>query len=331
MSKYTTEIRYILESLAGLDESEGYNSINTIISNSRELFFDFDYPIFDENYRSVLETKILKHFYTREIGTESYGLFKLYLDSKMNEIMPYYNQLYNSELLKFDPFIDTNYKSTMNKTDSGTANDTGSDTTITEDHGTIHTTGAKINDDRTNKTDGFTDGKTYSESETSQADSTGSSTATVNGRKTGNSTDLYSDTPQGAITGLENGDHLTNARLIDNVETEATTTGTEASTHGEDSKTKTGSDTLTHSGTASETFNGNEQTNTNTADDKTTTTTGSNTKDHSFDNISNYIEDVFGKRNGMTYSQMLKEFRETFLNIDVEILKDLEPLFMGLW
>ena len=331
MSKYTTEIRYILETLAGLDNSVGYNSVSAVIEASRTKFFDFDYPIFDENYRSVLETKILKHFYTREIGAESVGLFKLYLDSKMNEIMPYYNKLYESELLKFDPFIDTDYKTTQDKEDNGTANDTGNDRSVTEDHGTIHTTGAKITDERTNKTDGFTDTKNYSESESSEADSTGNSTATVNGRKTGHSEDLYSDTPQGAITGLENGDHLTNARLIDNVKTDNTTTTTTATTHGEDEKTKTGSDTLTHSGTETGTLNGNEQTNTNTADDKTITTTANNTKDHTFNNISNYIENVFGKRNGMTYSEMLKEFRTTFLNIDVDILKDLEPLFMGLW
>ena len=331
MSKYTTEIRYILENLAGLDASVGYNSIKDVITAARPKFFDFDYPIFDENYRPVLETKILKHFYTREIGAESVGLFKLYLDTKLNEIMPYYNQLYNSELLKFDPFIDTDYKINQDKTDSGTANDNGIDRSVTEDHGTVKTTGAKVTEETTSKTDGFTDTKSYNESETGESDSTGSSTATVNATKTGESKDLYSDTPQGAITGLENGDHLTNARLIDNTETETSTTETTAITHGEDSKSKTGSDTLNHNGTESGSLTGNEQTNTNTADDKTVTTTANSSKDHSFDNISNYIENVFGKRNGMTYSAMLKEFRETFLNIDVEILKDLEPLFMGLW
>ena len=35
MSKYTTELRYICESLSGLDESKGYSDIDTIIANSR--------------------------------------------------------------------------------------------------------------------------------------------------------------------------------------------------------------------------------------------------------------------------------------------------------
>ena len=71
MSKYTTELRYILEDLAGLKDSVGYNSVATVINEARPKLFDFDYPIFDENYRPVLETKICKHFYTREIGAES--------------------------------------------------------------------------------------------------------------------------------------------------------------------------------------------------------------------------------------------------------------------
>lgn len=106
MSKYTTEVRFICEHYAGLDESEGYNNISDIINKSRDKIFDFDYPIFDESYRSVLETKILKHFYLREICTETVGIWKHFLNTRMNEIMPYYNKLYNSELIEFNPLYD---------------------------------------------------------------------------------------------------------------------------------------------------------------------------------------------------------------------------------
>lgn len=109
MSKYTTELRFICEEYAGLDESEGYMSIDEIINASYKKVFDFDFPIFDESYRDTLEKKILVHFYTREISEETVGLWKLRLRDKMNLIMPYYNQLYESELIEFDPMknIDT--------------------------------------------------------------------------------------------------------------------------------------------------------------------------------------------------------------------------------
>ena len=109
MSKYTTEVRFICETFSGLDESKGCFNINEIIEQSRSKIFSFDYPIFDETYRGVIETKILKHYYTREIGLETVGLWLHKLDVKMNEIMPYYNQLYKSCLLEFNPFYNTDF------------------------------------------------------------------------------------------------------------------------------------------------------------------------------------------------------------------------------
>nr|DAE60870.1 MAG TPA: Lower collar protein [Caudoviricetes sp.] len=95
MSRYTTEVRYICESLAGLDKSVGYSNVNEVIEQSRNRIFP-PFEIFDESYRSVLEAKILKHFYTREIGCETFGLWQLRLDAKLSVIMPYYNKLYNA-------------------------------------------------------------------------------------------------------------------------------------------------------------------------------------------------------------------------------------------
>ena len=95
MSRYTTEVRYICESLAGLNKSVGYSNVNEVIEKSRNRIFP-PFEIFDESYRPVLETKILKHFYTREIGSETFGLWQLRLDSKLSVIMPYYNKLYKA-------------------------------------------------------------------------------------------------------------------------------------------------------------------------------------------------------------------------------------------
>lgn len=103
MSKYTTEVRFICETFAGYDSSQGGNSVDEVVSKARDKVFNFNYPIFDENYKEVLETKILKHYYTREIGEETVGLWQLRLNTRLNEIMPYYNKLYQSEMIEFDP------------------------------------------------------------------------------------------------------------------------------------------------------------------------------------------------------------------------------------
>ena len=77
MSKYTITIRNLLD-------------------NDYKIF-DFDYPIFDPKYKGVLEKKIIDRYYFREIGFETPAQFKHYLKMRLNEIMPYYNQLYKSE------------------------------------------------------------------------------------------------------------------------------------------------------------------------------------------------------------------------------------------
>lgn len=119
MSKYTTQVRYICEQMAGLKESLAYHSVSDILKVAAPKIFNFQYPIFDESYREELEIKILRHYYTREICAETVGLWKLWLESKMNDIMPYYNQLYKSALLKFPPFEDTDYRTTHHKDNAG--------------------------------------------------------------------------------------------------------------------------------------------------------------------------------------------------------------------
>ena len=89
MSKYTAQLKSICESVSGLKIPD--NNYNRVIEKAAPKIFDFDFPIFDEEYRNVLERKILKHFYLYEIGCETYGMWKMMLDERMNIIMPYYN------------------------------------------------------------------------------------------------------------------------------------------------------------------------------------------------------------------------------------------------
>ena len=118
MSKYTTELRYICEMEANLSESKGYDDVDEIITLAAPKIFN-NFPIFDEAYRLPLEKKILMHYYTREISEEVVGLWKLRLAARMNEIMPYFNKLYDSELLKFNPLYDVDYRT--QRENSGTS------------------------------------------------------------------------------------------------------------------------------------------------------------------------------------------------------------------
>ena len=146
MSKYTTEVRFICEENAGVDHSMGYKSINQIITDAMSKVFDFDFPIFDETYRTGLERKILKHYYTREIGVETVGLWKHFLETRLNEIMPYYNKLYESELLQFNPLYDVDL----------TTNHSGSGTSASEGHKSDTENTNNTRTDNLTRTDDFT-------------------------------------------------------------------------------------------------------------------------------------------------------------------------------
>ncbi|QXG07741.1 lower collar protein [Curtobacterium phage Pize] len=101
------------------------------------------YPVFNADYRAGLNQKIVDHFWNQEIGLESIELWRFNMRRKMNEIMPLYNKLYESERIKFDPLSTMDMKtvsgdtsSADNKSDSSTestGNSTGDGITVNSD------------------------------------------------------------------------------------------------------------------------------------------------------------------------------------------------------
>ncbi len=287
MSKYTTEVRFICESKSGLENSKGCDDVDEILSNSWNKIFTTKAEIFDENYRAVICKKILKHYYLREICSETVGIWKLWLNTRLEEILPYYNQLYKSALLEFNPLYDVNITRTHNrtidenKTENGTSTETNTD----------KNTGSGTRDN------------------TASGTNKNSGTSSVNDSGSSNSKDLYSDTPQGALTGVETETYLTNARKISNTDSSTS----ESSNSGSGEYKDTGN--VKYSDTS----------------DRTNTKNGSNSNTGTLNNTEEYLETVSGKQGSGSYSAMLKEYRDTFLNIDRMVIAEFNDLFFGLW
>lgn len=275
MAKYTTELRTICETYAGCTEQQGLNKVDDVISKALPKLFDFDFPMYDESYRSVLETKIVKHFYTREICAETVGRWKLFLNERLNLIMPYYNQRYKSTLIEFNPMYDVDLTTDHNKDNGGNSESSSNGTSNTEN----------------NRTYGRTD-----KYERNLAENSNNSTNR-------NDWEYYSDTPQGGIDGLENNNYLTNA------------------THNADADTS--------NTTSSQT--GNDSRSINDTDDTSIQSTGSNNGKSNYTDTESYLEHVKGKTAGASFSKMLTEYRNTFINIDNEIINQLNDLFINLW
>lgn len=327
MSKYTTEVRYICEHYAGLKDSVGYEDIDSVIEKSRSKIFDFDYPIYDEAYRGVIETKILRHYYTREIGLETVGLWKHFLNMKMNEIMPFYNQMYKSTLLEFNPFYDVDwYKEGNRDEDHDEKTGNNRDRSASVDGSASRTTEST----RSGSNDVTRDDSSNLSSESSSSGSDSrSSTDKYIDDITGLDKQKYSDTPQGSLDDLMNETYLTNAQINDKQdqvdhEGSSSENGTNSS-ESSGKETRTGKSVV--NGESAETENEKQTDTSKTSSTNNETESGTKV----YNNTQEYLEHVHGKTGNRSYMELLKQYRESFVNIDVMIINDLSGLFMNLW
>lgn len=70
------------------------------------------YPVFDDSWATFIPEhkkelcdKIVRHYYFREICCPTPDRFRHYINAQLQQIMPYYNQMYQSELIKFNPML----------------------------------------------------------------------------------------------------------------------------------------------------------------------------------------------------------------------------------
>ena len=211
----------------------------------------------------------------------------MWLNTRLEEILPYYNQLYKSALLEFNPLYDVNITRTHNRTIDENKTENGTSTETSTDKNTESGT-------RDNTTSGT---------------NKNSGTSTVSDSGSSNSKDLYSDTPQGALTGIETETYLTNARKITNTDSSTSESNNSGSGEYKDTGNVKYSDTS----------------------DRTNTKNGSNSNTGTVNNTEEYLETVSGKQGSGSYSNMIKEYRDTFLNIDRMVIAEFDDLFFGLW
>ena len=225
MSQYTTELRFLVQ--------QGYDL------GLR------DYPIFDESYRNALNKKIVDEYYFREIGQETPERFKHYLNHTMNMIMPYYNQLYESQLLAIDPLSTYRDTETM-KRDIGTAT-----TETSRETGKTDSTGSS--------TAAATATANVTGTETVDEDSTNDHTE--------NKFSVDSDTPGGmiAIGDIKNHTWASSANMAEGT---AGDIATNDRTTTSDTDTTTNSDqTVTNTGSVEGLTTGNRNVNLTTVDE----------------------------------------------------------------
>ena len=117
MGQYTIELREIIE--RGLDIG---------LKN---------YPIWSEDYRETLNQKIIRHYKYKEIGFPTIGQFIDRLNMKMDEIMPYYVQLYKTTMYEYDPIHNADYTEEHTLTKDSEGNVVNKEIGTSEGTGTV--------------------------------------------------------------------------------------------------------------------------------------------------------------------------------------------------
>ena len=165
-------------------------TMRELVSNPATPLFNFNYPFYmdDKNAKKAFEEKFIMYYYNCEIGFETYTRFQKALQARLVIKMPYYKQLYETELKSKDInfLLNKDLKEEFtrelvgNRKDSGTSENTASST---------NTTSAQSNGKLSNLSDGVSSASLDegyltavnqdSQSSSGQADANGTSTSSV--------------------------------------------------------------------------------------------------------------------------------------------------------
>lgn len=106
MARYTVELREILRDEHAKELiDKAMSSYPLYESKSKQEYIPVYIPT-----REELNKMILDHYKYREIGFETVGRFIDQLEITLNEIMPYYNQLYMTTDLDYEILFNVNYE-----------------------------------------------------------------------------------------------------------------------------------------------------------------------------------------------------------------------------
>lgn len=358
MATTTIELRRYIESFSQYDEMM---STRERIEKGRPMLFDFPYPLFSEDFRKDFETNIIRRFYFNEIGFETIGRFKFELENWLQINMPFYNKMFETELLEYDPLTNVRTKrdnafdntkdrnDNIDRTENVKSNKEGKGLENTKDDGTFTQDGTSdtnvkqdTNSSSTNDVDTLT---TKNENSSKNTNKTGSQNDT--GNLESFQRNLEEDTPDNrlGITTEDGKGVIEYASKIGEVFKKDKTSNdmTSKDTVDEDGKLDgTGTNKTNEKGSAedhtvaeSEGKTHNEGTTSATGkkdrietEEATSDKTGNDKLDSLIKEKQNFTETMYGKTGGMTYAEMVMLQRDTFLRIEKMIHDELRLLFM---
>lgn len=233
--------------------------------------FDFSYPFYDENKRAKFEEDFIRHFYFREIGTDTIDSFIHYLQDKMLTVFPYYNKLFEASTIEYS--ILDNYK--VQETHTLTRDSDGKASGYSYSVGSFQ--GQHDSNSQTDTTAETTETGKDTENTVSTGTETENTTNTTN--KTGTADTTTTDSKTGTATSeKETSNNETkqdeiNKKFLDTPQGLSNLTGSKYLTSvNQDTSNSTINGTITENAETSTTENGNSTTDTDTTEESTSET-----------------------------------------------------------
>lgn len=314
------------------------NEVVQIENGELVTFFDellASYELFNPTYRDTLNMKIVKHYYFHEIGFETAERFVFEVNRKMDEIMVKYNQLYKSQI-DINPLVNFRKLTNIAETSDDKENETINSTIDNSENENINIVGSDSESEVLN-TVGTRNDELQNDTSANRdmSKSTSGTQDTLNENdltNTGKVKDVKSDTPTSLILDgeIEGDVYASEASVNDTTNaTNQTTTQNIAENQIEDTNEKD-STTQTQSTTSDLTSDTSKVNDRLSNNDTTRIKDGNVTNDSSRDNKKSSSRNQYINDEGITISEseLLMRYRETFLNIDLDIINELRTMFM---
>lgn len=190
----------ILNSIVNGDKNyDDYSKIPDLAKEAHETIFNFEYPLSKYIDKDLFEIQILNHFIMRRIGFETVTAFQIQLNSKLNEIMPLYNKMFDAleNWSIFDDGETTIREGFENKTNesNNTSNNTLKNETDTEN---VDIQDRRFSDTPQNKLQNIRDGRYVTnynyDTINNNSHDTSTSNGTSNSNNKGKDDNVYQET-----------------------------------------------------------------------------------------------------------------------------------------
>lgn len=286
-------------------------TVDQIIENGKDKFFDFTFPWYAEDNTGLDDFKnlFLRKNYMKQIGQETTAQFKLYVQARLMEKMPLYKQLYDSTLIEYDPLINRKLKTTKDEVENKDKGKESENSVTTNANGQT------------------------TETNTSNREATGE------GNQTSNSIQEGSQTVDSSQEGTMHSD--VNNQSVHSENPEITMANKDyASTMDREKKTEdqtnnqSGNENTSNNQTTNETTNRTQGVNEDITENNKSNSEATSTEEGKLSESEKEERNLQGNEviegfYGESQADAILKYRETILNLNEMICNDMNDLFLG--